>query len=108
MGDMDGLSDSDRAWQEIRGVSRVPVRALSPSEFPTSPGVCVWFHGDEPIYIGEAGGALGLRQRLKDHLATGPDLSRSTLRATVAVAELGVDRNTARARCEGTRPMGSS
>lgn len=98
MGYMDGLPDSDRAWQEIRRVARVPASALSPRDIPTSPGVCVWFHGDEPVYIGEAGGEFGLRQRLMDHLATGSDLSRSTLRATIAVVELGVDRSTARAR----------
>jgi len=47
------------------------------------------------MYIGKAS---MLRQRLGTHLRTSPDLSRSTLRATVAERELGVSRATARAR----------
>ena len=48
--------------------------------------------------MGEAKGAERLRGRLRAHLRTRVDLSRSTLRASVAVQLLGVARSTARKR----------
>lgn len=68
------------------------------SDVPTAPGVYVWFSEREPVYVGEAKGSQGLRGRLGAHLRTGVDLSRSTLRASVAVDLLGVPRSTARRR----------
>lgn len=47
------------------------------------------------MYVGKA---ANLRSRLRAHRQTSRDLSRSTLRASVAVAELGVTRRHARAR----------
>jgi len=85
-------------WAEARAVLRRSVAALRSEDIPTSPGVYIWFRGGEPVYVGEARGAKGLRRRLAAHRATGRDLSRSTLRASVAVAELGVDRAAARRR----------
>ncbi|TFB71884.1 GIY-YIG nuclease family protein [Cryobacterium glaciale] len=58
----------------------------------------IWFRDGEPVYVGEAKGVQGLRGRLRAHLAIGTDLSRSTLRASVAVAQLGVTRAYARQR----------
>lgn len=55
----------------------------------------VWFRDEQCMYVGKAS---SLRQRLSTHLRMSPDLSRSTLRATVAERELGVSRATARAR----------
>ncbi|MFD6141155.1 GIY-YIG nuclease family protein [Promicromonospora sp. NPDC060271] len=55
-----------------------------------------WFRDDECVYVGLAG--TSLRSRLSAHLATTQDLSRSTLRATVAVHQLGVTRVMARSR----------
>lgn len=54
-----------------------------------------WFRNGQCIYVGKAS---DLRQRLGTHLRTSADLSRSTLRATVAARELGISRATARAR----------
>lgn len=65
---------------------------------PAEPGVYIWFRDGKPIYVGKARGAEGLRQRLRAHFSSSPDLSRSTLRASVAVAQLGVTRLVARQR----------
>lgn len=65
---------------------------------PAEPGIYIWFRDGKPIYVGKARGAEGLRQRLRAHFSSSPDLSRSTLRASVAVAQLGVSRSVARQR----------
>ena len=46
------------------------------------------FRDDECVYVGLVG--TGLRSRLSAHLTTTTDLSRSTLRTTVAVHQFGV------------------
>lgn len=68
------------------------------AEIPTDPGIYIWFRDGQPIYVGEGLGAKGLRRRLSSHFSKGADLSRSTLRASVAVAQLGIDRSVARQR----------
>jgi hypothetical protein len=80
------------------GVERHDPRLLKLSAIPKSQGVYIWFRDGEPVYVGEALGAKGLRDRLRAHLATGIDLSHSTLRASVAVEQLGVERSVARRR----------
>jgi transposase InsO family protein len=85
-------------WARAVEVSRHHPRAIAARDIPASPGVYIWFRDGEPIYVGEAKGAKGLKGRVRAHLATGIDLSRSTLRASVAVAELGVTRAFARQR----------
>lgn len=82
----------------IADIQRRNSRAWSRREIPATPGVYVWFRDNTVVYVGEAKGKAGLRGRLSAHLATRNDLSRSTLRASVAVAQLGVDRATARSR----------
>lgn len=68
------------------------------AKIPTDPGIYLWFRDGHPIYVGEGLGAKGLRGRLSAHFAQGPDLSRSTLRASIAVAQLGITRSIARQR----------
>lgn len=51
------------------------------------------FRHGRPIYMGEAIGSIGLQGPLKAHFAKGRDLSRSTLRASLAAAQLGIDRS---------------
>lgn len=65
---------------------------------PVEPGIYIWFREGDPIYIGEARGAFGLRGRVRAHFSKGRDLSRSTLRASVAVLLFGVERSVARQR----------
>lgn len=51
---------------------------------PKSFGVYTWYRGGKPIYSGRAIGAKGLHDRVcKNHLAKGPDLSRSSFRRNV-------------------------
>ena len=85
-------------WQQVFALPRRPVANLALTEVPPLPGVYIWFRDGEAIYVGEAKGAKGLRGRLGAHLREGLDLSRSTLRASVAVQVLEVARSTARER----------
>ncbi len=85
-------------WDRINRAHRSSLASLKDDEVPASPGVCVIFHDEEPVFVGSAVSARGLRGRLRDHRATDSDLSRSTLRASVAVDQLGVSRWTARQR----------
>lgn len=97
--DADGCEDGP-GWAAARELPRIPASELrrSRTRIPTARGVYVWFRDGEPVYVGEAKGRAGLRSRLSAHLATSQDLSRSTLRASVAVQLLGVTRSDARAR----------
>ena len=83
-------------WHDVARLPFRPVDEIVVREIPDAPGIHVWRRDREPVYLGEA--RTSLRGRLRAHLATVPDLSRSTLRAAVAVEALGVDRAVARAR----------
>lgn len=83
------LAMSELGWHEVRAIARFPAANLSAKGIPSVPGVYVWFREGEPIYVGEACGSEGLKGRLRAHLASGVDLSRSSLRASVASQELG-------------------
>lgn len=85
-------------WAKAHAVTRHAVSQLRSEDIPRTPGVYIWFRDGEPVYVGEARGEKGLRGRLAAHRASDVDLSRSTLRASVAVAELGVSRTRARSR----------
>ena len=85
-------------WSKAVAVAKYRPRGLQRGDVPTGPGMYIWFCEGEPVYVGVAAGAQGLKGRLRAHLAKGTDLSRSTLRAGVAVAELGVTRAYARQR----------
>lgn len=80
---------------QVDQAPRRPASDLRPADIPREPGVYAWFRDGQCMYVGKAS---SLRQRLSTHLRTSPDLSRSTLRATVAERELGVSRATARER----------
>jgi len=86
------------AWHQVLMHPRRPVASLALTDVPPLPGVYVWFREGEPVYVGEAKGRQGLRGRVRAHLRTGVDLSRSTLRASVAVHLHGIPRSTARSR----------
>lgn len=68
------------------------------SPIPALPGIYAWLHENTPVYSGRAGGRGGLRQRLRSHLGTDTDLSRSSLRRNVAEAQLGLPTALTRAR----------
>lgn len=77
-------------WSRLFSMPRRPVMTLSRDDLPTAPGVYVWFRQGEPVYSGVAAGSGGLRARVgRYHLATGPDLSRSSFRRNVC-EHLGV------------------
>lgn len=80
----------------MRLAPRRPARDVLLMEVPSGPGVYTWWRDGEPVYVGEA--KVSLRRRLRAHLGTGPDLSRSTLRRSIALAELDIPRATSSAR----------
>lgn len=82
-------------WAALLSATRFVTGTLSRGEIPRSPGVYAWFHDGECVYVGKAS---NLRSRIGTHLSTSLDLSRSTLRASVAVKMLGVTRKHARSR----------
>lgn len=83
-------------WDDLHRLPRRRAGDRPVRDIPTQPGVHVWFRDDVAVYLGVARGGTGRRGRLRAHLAHTVDLSCSTLRASVAVAELDVDRSTAR------------
>lgn len=82
-------------WQALLHAPRHRNALLTRSEIPAKPGVYAWFMEGDCMYVGKAN---DLRDRLNSHRRTSPDLSRSTLRASVAVWLLGVTRKHARSR----------
>ena len=71
-------------WNQMHLQPRLPARATSRRQIPTEPGVYAWYRNGSSVYVGVAAGAGGLRDRVgKAHLATGNDLSRSSLRRSV-------------------------
>ena len=69
-------------WARVLRELMWSVDAVASTDIPDTPGVHIWLHDDEPVYIGEACGKEGLRGGLAAHLATDTDLSRSTFRAS--------------------------
>ncbi|WP_328531227.1 GIY-YIG nuclease family protein [Nocardioides sp. NBC_00368] len=82
-------------WTTLLSATRFTTVTLSRSEIPRSPGVYAWFQDGECVYVGKAS---NLRRRIGKHLSTSLDLSRSTLRASIAVTTLGITRKHARSR----------
>ena len=82
-------------WAALLSAPRLTAATLSSGEIPRSPGVYAWLQDGECVYVGKAS---NLRTRLSTHLSTSLDLSRSTLRASVAVKTLGVTRKHTRSR----------
>jgi hypothetical protein len=75
-------------WVRALSIAKPRPLPIRRGGVPTDPGVYIWFRDGHPIYVGEALGAEGLRGRLRAHFAKNPDVSRSTLRASVAAAQL--------------------
>lgn len=70
--------------------SVVPVSDMKQSTIPDKPGVYFFFLEDTLIYIGEG---VSLRKRIRFHIASTNDLSRSSLRRNVA-ERLGIANST--------------
>ncbi len=89
------LNPASEQWRVLLAGRKHAVRTLAHSDIPAKPGVYAWFRDGYCVYVGKAS---DLRSRLRAHLATSLDLSRSTLRSWVAVRELGLDREYTRRR----------
>lgn len=68
----------------MNAMRRHAATSLTGRDVPNRPGVYAWYRDGKPIYSGRALGAEGLHGRVwKNHLKTGPDLSRSSFRRNV-------------------------
>ncbi|WP_371325988.1 GIY-YIG nuclease family protein [Pseudarthrobacter enclensis] len=90
--------DPGNIWQDFLLQINPRKLPIVPREVPAEPGVYVWFREAQPVYVGKASGTNGLRSRLRSHLHEGTDFSRSTFRASVAAAQLGIPRSFVRQR----------
>lgn len=84
-------------WEQMNARPRRSGAELTSSEVPRSFGVYSWYREGRPVYAGRAVGAKGLYGRVwRNHLATGPDLSRSSFRRNVCdhlgIADTSVTR----------------
>lgn len=89
------LGDSTVADLDSSSVvpTRVEAAKLDLDEVPETPGLVAWFRDGVCIYLSASS---NLSRRITEHLSTSQDLTRSNLRARVAVDVLGVDRARAR------------
>lgn len=92
---------SSHPWEDLTSAPRFKAADLQKAGIPRTPGVYGWFRDGECVYVGKA---TNLRSRLSSHRSRSLDLSRSTLRASVAVRELGVSRRVARQRPTAMTP----
>lgn len=95
---MQNTKNPGKIWEET--LLKVEARKLpiSSREVPNEPGVYIWLREGQPVYVGKALGANGLRGRLRSHFDKGTDFSRSTFRASIAAAQLGIPRSVVRRR----------
>jgi excinuclease UvrABC nuclease subunit len=90
-----GVAPAGTEWDRILSEARHQVDQLALPEVPSEPGVHAWFREGRCVYVCETG---NLRSRLRTHLSTSRDLSRSTFRSWVAVREVGRAREYTRRR----------
>jgi hypothetical protein len=89
-------------WEQMNARPRRLGSSLTSADVPKAVGVYAWYRDGQPVYSGRAVGANGLYGRVwKDHLAEGPDLSRSSFRRNVC-EHLGI-ANTTVSRIRPTR-----
>ena len=87
------------SWVRMDGARRRGARTLAESAIPTRVGVYAWYHDGEPVYVGRAIGATGLRRRIgHEHLGTTSDLSRSAFRRNICDFLQIADTSVTRAR----------
>jgi hypothetical protein len=68
-------------WGALLSAPTIPVRELARAQVPDEPGVCLWRHDGQAVYVGMA---TRLRGRAwSKHLGAGVSLSGSSLRRNV-------------------------
>lgn len=90
-----GAAPARHEWDRVLSEARHQVDQLALAEVPCEPGVHAWFREGQCVHVGETG---NLRSRLRTHLSTSRDLSRSTFRSWVAVREVARTREYTRRR----------
>ena len=71
-------------WTAVSAPAFTPVAAITLHDIPSAPGVYAWARNGKVVYLGVAASGGGLRSRIRTHLGTSTDLSRSAFRRAVA------------------------
>ena len=77
-------------WAGVPAPVFTPAASITLNEIPLSPGVYAWARDGKVVYVGVAASGGGLRSRIRTHLGTSTDLSRSAFRRSVAEHLLGI------------------
>lgn len=85
-------------WADILARPRSRAADIVVADVPSAPGVHLWYHDSSPVYLGRAATRGGVRARLRLHLGTGLDLSRSSFRRNVCDHLLGIPTAVTRQR----------
>ncbi|GAA2175692.1 hypothetical protein GCM10009846_26560 [Agrococcus versicolor] len=82
-------------WYTLLERPRLRVSSLEIGSVPNTPGLDVWMRDGEVVYLGSTS---NLRGRVRTHLSTSLDLSRSALRRHVGELLLGIPHSALRDR----------
>ena len=77
-------------WTAVPAPTFTPAASITLQEIPSSPGIYAWARDGKVVYVGVAASGGGLRSRIRTHLGTSTDLSRSAFRRAVAEHLLGI------------------
>jgi hypothetical protein len=86
-----GLPPLTGEWAALLSAPTIPVRELARAQVPDEPGVYLWRHDGQPVYVGMA---TSLRGRAwSKHLGAGVSLSGFSLRRNVCELLFGIPPN---------------
>ena len=78
-------------WGALLSAPTIPVRELARAQVPDEPGVYLWRHQGQAVYVGMATRLRG--RTLSKHLGAGVSLSGSSLRRNVCELLFGIPPN---------------
>lgn len=78
-------------WGALLSAPTIPVRELERAQVPDEPGVYLWRHDGQAVYVGMATSLRG--RTLSKHLGAGVSLSGSSLRRNVCELLFGIPPN---------------
>ena len=86
-----GGPPTEGEWGALLSAPTIPVRELARAQLPAEPGVYLWRHDGQAVYVGMA---TSLRGRAwSKHLGAGVSLSGSSLRRNVCELLFGIPPN---------------
>lgn len=87
----DGETPTAGEWGALLSVPPIPVRELARAQVPEEPGVYLWRHDGQAVYVGMARSLRG--RAWSKHLGAGVSLSGSSLRRNVCELLFGIPPN---------------